>query len=37
MPVIGETKVLPEMLAQTREKLAPAFRALLEDGTSPAG
>lgn len=28
MPVIGETKVLPEMLAQTREKLTPEFRKL---------
>lgn len=28
MPVIGETKVLPEMLAETYGKLRPAFRNL---------
>jgi ATP adenylyltransferase len=28
MPVIGGTKVLPEMLAQTDAKLRPAFAAL---------
>ena len=28
MPVLGETKVLPEMLEQTRTKLAPGFERL---------
>ena len=28
MPVVGETKVLPEMLAETYEKLRPLFQAL---------
>jgi ATP adenylyltransferase len=28
MPVVGDTKVLPEMLAQTYAKLRPAFDAL---------
>jgi ATP adenylyltransferase len=28
MPVVGETKVLPEMLADTRAKLAPGFAKL---------
>jgi ATP adenylyltransferase len=28
MPVVGETKVLPEMLEQTRERLIPGFRSL---------
>ncbi|MEA2434411.1 MAG: adenylyltransferase [Actinomycetota bacterium] len=28
MPIVGETKVLPEMLAETAAKLRPAFAAL---------
>jgi len=28
MPVVGETKVLPEMLADTAAKLRPGFAAL---------
>jgi ATP adenylyltransferase len=28
MPVVAETRVLPELLEQTYEKLAPRFRSL---------
>jgi ATP adenylyltransferase len=32
MPIVGDTKVLPESLAQTYDRLRPAFAALAAEG-----